>query len=64
MELTPEALWAVLLVLLLAGLIWGAISYTTRNRRMDGLTEGATKRVMDDPGPEPMKGDEPQPPGR
>jgi len=63
MELAPEAIWAGLLVLLLAGLVWGAISYMTRNKRMDGVTESATKRVMDDPGPEPMKGDKPQPPG-
>jgi hypothetical protein len=62
MELAPEALWAVLLVLLLAGLVWGAISYRTRNRRLDGVTEEATRQVMDDPGPEPMTGDKPQPP--
>jgi hypothetical protein len=63
MQLAPEAIWAVLLVLLFGGLVWGAVSYMTRNKRMDGVSEDATKRIMDDPGPEPMKGDEPQRPG-
>jgi hypothetical protein len=63
MNLPPEAVWGGLLVLLLGGLIWGLFSYRMRNKRMDRVSEDATKQVMDDPGPEPMKGDRPQPPG-
>jgi hypothetical protein len=63
MQFTPEVIWAVLLVLLLGGLVWGGIAYLTRNKRLDPLTERVTKQVMDDPGPEPMKDDKPQPPG-
>jgi hypothetical protein len=59
----PEYIWLVLLAVLLLGIAYGALRDKTRDKRMDGVTEAATKKVMDDPGPEPMKGDRPQPPG-
>jgi hypothetical protein len=61
--MTPELLWPVLSLIVLAGIAWGAIQYKTRDRRLDPLSERATKAVMDDPGPEPMKGDRAQQPG-
>jgi hypothetical protein len=63
MSFAPEILWPILAAILLIGIVWGAISYKTRDKRLDPLTERETKRVMDDPGPEPMKDDAPQPPG-
>jgi hypothetical protein len=61
MSFSPEAIWGFFLMLLLAGIAWGAIAYFTRDRGKDGLTERETRKVMDDPGPEPMKGDESSP---
>ena len=63
MPFAPELMYGVLLVLLFAGIAYGALRYRSRNKRLDPLSEQATKKVMDDPGPEPMKGDRPQPPG-
>ena len=57
MSFTPEAIWGFFLMLLLAGIAWGAIAYFTRDRGKDSFTE----RETNDPGPEPMKGDEKQP---
>jgi hypothetical protein len=59
MELT----YGILTLILLAGISWGGIAYITRDKSKDAASERATKRVMDDPGPEPMKGDHPQQPG-
>ena len=58
-----ELAYGVLTILLLAGISWGGIAYVTRDKAGDAASERATKRVMDDPGPEPMKDDHPQTPG-
>jgi len=63
MPFAPELFWALLVVILVAGIAYGAIRYRSRDKRLDPVSERATKRVMDDPGPEPMKGDQAQPPG-
>lgn len=63
MPVAPEVLWAVLLILLFAGIAYGVLRNKGRDKRLDPVTERATKKVMDDPGPEPMKGDRPQQPG-
>lgn len=63
MPFAPEYLWPVLTAILFVVIAYGAIRYKTRNKRLDPATESATKKVMDDPGPEPMKGDRAQPPG-
>ncbi len=63
MSISPEVVWGILLVLLFAGIAYGATRYNTRDKRLDPATERATRKVMDDPGPEPMKGDRAQPPG-
>lgn len=61
MSFSTEAVWGFFLMLLLAGIAWGAIAYLTRDRSNDGLIERETRKVMDDSGPEPMKGDKKQP---
>ena len=61
MPFSPETMWGFLLILLLAGIAWGAIAYLSRDRGKDELTEIETRKIMDDPGPEPMKGDYKQP---
>ena len=63
MPFAPEVVWGFLLVVLFAAIAYGAVRYKSRDKRLDPATERATKEVMDDPGPEPMKGDQAQPPG-
>lgn len=60
--MTPEAVWGFLLVLLVAAIAWGVIAWLTRDRSLDPTTEEETRKLMDDPGPKPMKGDRKQPP--
>jgi hypothetical protein len=62
MPFAPEFLWPIITAILGIGIAWGVYRYKTRDKRLDPLTEQETKRVMDDPGPEPMKDDAPQPP--
>ena len=59
MSLSPELLWPILSLIVLAGIAWGAIQYKTRDKSLDPVSEKATKALWDDPGPEPMKGDLP-----
>jgi hypothetical protein len=63
MSLSPELLWPILSLIVLIGIAWGAIQYTTRNKALDQRSERATRELMDDPGPEPMKDDHRQEPG-
>ena len=62
MPFAPEVVWPIITAILAVGLVWGVIWYKTRDRRLDPLTERETKRIMDDPGPEPMEDDAPQTP--
>ena len=41
---------------LLAGLIWGYVSYKTRNRANDRLTDAATRALYDNPETYPDRG--------
>lgn len=44
MNLAPELLFGVCIVVLLGGLIYAAIRYKTRDRRLDPVSEAAAKR--------------------
>jgi hypothetical protein len=58
-----EIAFGILTLLLVGALVWGLVSYKTRDKRLDPVTEQAAKEVADDPGPEPMADDHRQPPG-
>jgi hypothetical protein len=47
--LTPEILYGLGALALLAALVWGFIQYKTRNKANDGLTEAATRDEYDRP---------------
>lgn len=47
--LTPEILWGVGALVLLAALVWGMTQYKRRNRANDPITERATRAEYDHP---------------
>ena len=47
--LTPEVLYGVGALILLAALVWGIIQYNTRNKANDPITEAATREEYDHP---------------
>ena len=47
--LTPEILYGVGALILLAALVWGVIQYKTRNKANDPITEAATREEYDHP---------------
>jgi hypothetical protein len=49
MNFTPEVLYGVGVVALLAALIWGMIQYKTRNRANDRVTDKAAEALFDNP---------------
>ena len=57
--MAPEIYYGIGTILILGGLIWAAISYATRNKRLDAASERETRKVMTEPGPD---GDVPDPP--
>jgi hypothetical protein len=52
-----EIAFGIRALVILAGLAWGGISYVIRNKRLDPMSERTTRKIMDNPGPEPMKDD-------
>jgi hypothetical protein len=57
--MAPEIMYPILAIVLLLGLIWGVVKYSSRNKRLDPASEQATRRAMSDTGPD---GDVPAPP--
>ena len=57
--MAPEILYPIGAIILLLGLIWGAVRYSGRNKRLDPASEQATRRAMSDTG---RDGDVPDPP--
>jgi hypothetical protein len=49
MSFTPEVLFGIGAIALLAALIWGMIQYKTRNRVNDRVTEEAADALFDNP---------------
>jgi hypothetical protein len=47
--LTPEILYGLGALVLLAALVWGVTQYKTRNKANDALTEAATREEYDHP---------------
>ena len=47
--LTPEILYGLGALVLLAVLVWGITQYKTRNKANDPLTEAATREEYDHP---------------
>jgi hypothetical protein len=47
--LTPEVLYGLGALVLLAALVWGITQYKTRNRANDAVTEAATREEYDHP---------------
>jgi hypothetical protein len=47
--LTPEILYGLGALVLLAALVWGITQYKTRNKANDALTEAATREEYDHP---------------
>lgn len=47
--LTPEILYGLGALVLLAALVWGITQYRTRNKANDALTEAATRAEYDHP---------------
>ena len=47
--LTPEILYGLGALVLLAALVWGFTQYKTRNKANDAITEAATREEYDHP---------------
>lgn len=57
--MAPEIIYPIGAIILLLGLIWGAVKYSSRDKRLDPASEQATRRAMNTTGPD---GDVPDPP--
>lgn len=57
--MAPEIYYGIGAILILGGLVWGLVSYATRNKARDAASERKTREVMSNPGKD---GDVPDPP--